>query len=52
MSDFQKEISETQLQEILKAMSEMSRRKSLKKKLPEKSADTTPLDRPRKSADS
>jgi hypothetical protein len=44
MSDYQKEISETQLQEILKAMSERSQRKSPKKKLPKKSGDSTSTD--------
>jgi len=44
MSNDRKEINETQLQEILKAMSEMSQRKSPKKKLPKKSGDSTSTD--------
>ncbi len=44
MSNDRKEINETQLQEILKVMSEMSQRKSPKKKLPKKSGDSTSTD--------
>jgi hypothetical protein len=44
MSDNLKDINETQLQEILKAMSKISQRKSPKKKTPKKTNDTTPTD--------
>jgi anthranilate phosphoribosyltransferase len=41
MSDNFKDINETELQEILKAMDKMSRRKSPKKKSPKRSIDST-----------
>lgn len=44
MSDYRKEINEKQLQEILKVMSEMSKRKSPKKKPLKKSGDSTSTD--------
>ncbi len=52
MSDQLKDINETELQEILKAMSKMSQQKSQKKKFRKKPVDSTSTSYQSESADS